>query len=74
MHIVHNAYVEDMTGVLLAGGESRRMGRDKAWIEVAGQPLYKRSLNLLRRYCASVLIAGDRSDLSCDEIPAIPDL
>lgn len=36
------------SAVLLAGGESRRMGRDKATIEFEGQPLWKRQLELLR--------------------------
>ncbi|HZE12750.1 MAG TPA: molybdenum cofactor guanylyltransferase [Chthoniobacterales bacterium] len=36
------------SAVLLAGGESRRMGRDKATIEIEGQPLWKRQLELLR--------------------------
>jgi molybdopterin-guanine dinucleotide biosynthesis protein A len=34
--------------VLLAGGESRRMGRDKATIVFRGQPLWQRQLELLR--------------------------
>ncbi len=29
---------------ILTGGESRRMGRDKAWVELAGQPLVHRVL------------------------------
>ena len=36
------------SAVLLAGGESRRMGRDKATIEFEGEPLWKRQLALLR--------------------------
>ena len=36
------------TAVLLAGGESRRMGRDKATIEFEGQPMWKRQLEVLR--------------------------
>ena len=36
------------SAVLLTGGESRRMGRDKATIEIEGQPLWKRQLKLLR--------------------------
>ena len=36
------------SAVLLAGGESRRMGRDKATIQVEGQPLWRRQLELLR--------------------------
>jgi len=37
-----------LSAVLLAGGESRRMGRDKATIEFNGVPLWKRQLELLR--------------------------
>jgi molybdopterin-guanine dinucleotide biosynthesis protein A len=37
-----------LTAVLLTGGESRRMGRDKATIEFEGQPLWKRQLEVLR--------------------------
>jgi len=37
-----------LTAVLLAGGESRRMGRDKATIELRGQPLWRRQLEVLR--------------------------
>lgn len=34
--------------LLLAGGESRRMGRDKATIELDGEPLWQRQLRILR--------------------------
>jgi molybdenum cofactor guanylyltransferase len=34
----------NLSAVILAGGESTRMGRDKAWIELEGQPLIARSL------------------------------
>jgi molybdopterin-guanine dinucleotide biosynthesis protein A len=36
------------SAVLLTGGESRRMGRDKATIEFEGEPLWRRQLQLLR--------------------------
>jgi len=37
-----------LTAVLLTGGESLRMRRDKATIEFDGQPLWKRQLEILR--------------------------
>jgi len=74
MHNSHNEIMTGVTGVLLAGGKSRRMGSDKARIEVAGQTLFARSLALLQRYFPTVLIAGDRPDLARPEIPALPDI
>ncbi len=74
MQNTHNALALDVTGILLAGGRSRRMGQDKAHIAVAGQTLFTRSLELLRHYFASVLIAGDRPDLTLPGIPAVPDI
>jgi molybdopterin-guanine dinucleotide biosynthesis protein A len=36
-----------LTAMLLAGGQSCRMGRDKATIRLAGQPLWQRQLEIL---------------------------
>ncbi len=48
-----------MTGIVLAGGQSRRMGRDKAWIEWDGQPLVARAAAALRAAgCTEVLVVG----------------
>ena len=37
------------SAVLLAGGKSSRMGRDKAFLQIAGEPLWRRQLATLRR-------------------------
>ncbi len=36
------------SAVILAGGRSRRMGKDKAWMNWAGQPMVVRQLELVR--------------------------
>lgn len=80
MHISHIAAAEltktyaDVTGVILAGGRSRRMGRDKATLEVAGATLFDRTLTMLRRLFPCILIAGDRPDLVRPEVPCVPDI
>lgn len=53
-----------MTGVVLAGGRSTRMGRDKALLELDGVALVERAAATLREVCAEVLIAsGDGARL-----------
>ena len=74
MQITHSEFIADTTGVLLAGGRSRRMGHDKTRIEIGGRPLLYRSLDLLRKYFATILIAGNRPDLTHPDIPSIPDI
>ncbi len=60
----------NLGAVILAGGESSRMGRDKAWVTVAGQPLMVRANRAIREAgVCEVYISGhggrDYSSLGC---------
>jgi molybdopterin-guanine dinucleotide biosynthesis protein A len=50
-------------GFVLAGGQSERMGKDKALVELAGRPLIEHTVSVLRQAGLAVWIAGARSPL-----------
>ena len=45
-------------GVVLAGGKSSRMGRDKAWLTFFGQPLLRRVAEVLASVTGEVMVSG----------------
>ena len=51
----------NFSAVILAGGKSSRMGRDKAFLEIGGQPLLARQIEAARAAGATeVFISGSR--------------
>jgi molybdopterin-guanine dinucleotide biosynthesis protein A len=63
-----------MTGLLLAGGRSSRMGTDKALVDFHGEPLAERVLRVLRAVGDQVFIAsGDGRRLGSLGVPQLAD-
>jgi molybdopterin-guanine dinucleotide biosynthesis protein A len=44
------------SGIILAGGQSRRMGRDKAFLSVGGVPLIERVIGALTRITSDLIL------------------
>jgi len=57
-----NDLLDDITGLLLVGGKSRRMGRDKAFLEIAGKPIFERVLEAFRECFPETILVGDRQE------------
>ena len=52
-----------ISGYVLAGGHSSRMGRDKTLAELAGKPLIAHAVTKLRRFCTEVhILAGPEGE------------
>lgn len=63
----------DAVGFVLAGGRSSRMGKDKALVDFAGQPLVVRAVGILEQAGLVASIAGARSQLG-QFAPVVEDL
>jgi molybdopterin-guanine dinucleotide biosynthesis protein A len=62
-----------ISGYVLAGGRSSRMGTDKALLSLAGMPLIAHAVAKLRRICADVHILSANPALAA-YAPLVPDL
>ena len=69
---------QKITGILLSGGKSKRMGREKGQIRIGNQLLYQFPLKILENVCDEILISTCNAfspsmchTLVCDEIQDI---
>jgi molybdopterin-guanine dinucleotide biosynthesis protein A len=66
---------DNITGVILVGGKSRRMGRDKVFLEIGGKPLFERVLEVFSECFTRVVLVGDREErFAAYGLPCLPDL
>lgn len=70
-----NVTLTDVTGVILVGGKSRRMGRDKAFLELDGKPLVERLLSVFSECFSQTILVGDNAQrFSNYDVPVVADI
>jgi molybdenum cofactor guanylyltransferase len=55
--------MEACSAIIQAGGQSRRMGRDKALIDYHGRPILAHVIDTLRQLSDDVIVVANRSDV-----------
>ena len=68
---MHN--IGEITGIILAGGESRRMGIDKSKILYKAKPLIEYPINLFRNFCDEIIISGENDKYSKYHLKKVQD-
>ena len=60
-YVLYDRRMAEITAFVLAGGQSSRMGRDKAFIELEGRTLLTHALDLLKQVTCDVYILGSKA-------------
>ncbi len=63
----------NLSGFVLAGGDSRRMGRAKAELVLGGETMLERQIRVLRAVCRSVAVIGIPQSVPGLNVPAWSD-
>jgi molybdopterin-guanine dinucleotide biosynthesis protein A len=63
-----------ISGIILTGGRSTRMGNDKATLELSGVPMWRHVASVLQPFVDRILLVGAIDDLMADPpITIVPD-
>jgi molybdopterin-guanine dinucleotide biosynthesis protein A len=63
------------SGIILAGGQSRRMGRDKAFLDFDGAPLIARVIERIQQVCPeAIVVANDVEAYARFGVPVVRDV
>jgi molybdopterin-guanine dinucleotide biosynthesis protein A len=62
-----------VTGIILAGGKSRRMGKDKGFCLLNGQPMIRFAINVLENVCNLILLGTSDPDYQSFGLPVVKD-
>ncbi len=61
-HALAGESLPHASGIIVAGGASRRMGRDKAFIDLQGRPLIARVLDRVQAVCSETIIVSNNRE------------
>jgi molybdopterin-guanine dinucleotide biosynthesis protein A len=64
----------DFTGIILAGGQSSRLGQDKGLLNCHGITLAQRAVDILSCFCTRVIIITGNPEYKHAQVELVPDI
>lgn len=64
----------DITGIILAGGQSKRMGFSKAFVRFNGKPLIDHALLTLKEITPNVILSVGTNPIEYKNLPVVKDI
>jgi molybdopterin-guanine dinucleotide biosynthesis protein A len=64
----------NISGIILAGGKSSRMGVNKAFLQINGVKMIERVARILTRVCSEIIISGDEKIYGNLGYKVVPDI
>ena len=65
---------KDITGIILAGGKSSRMGEDKAFLELKGKPFIEYSIEAVKPLVSEIMIVSNNPDYDRFNLNRVDDI
>ena len=65
---------KNITGIILAGGQSSRMGKDKGLVKLNGRPLAEYAVDILKQVSDTLLISTQNREYEYLNIPLVEDI
>jgi molybdenum cofactor guanylyltransferase len=65
---------QNITGIILAGGQSSRMGTDKSLVEFKGKPLIQYAIDAIKPLCGKVIISVNHNRYDFTGCESWPDI
>ena len=65
--------MHNITGIVLSGGKSSRMGKEKGLCLLHDKPLVKYSIDVLKKVCHPIILGANREEYIKFGLPVVKD-